>query len=75
MIGQKIKVIKRTAYGLRDNDYFFLKISALIHDLHAMIGEYKVGQLPSRIVWLSKIFWKLSLLILTFRYLLLLYMK
>ena len=27
-INNKIKVIKRMAYGLRDNDYFFLKIRA-----------------------------------------------
>ena len=27
-INNRIKVIKRTAYGFRDNDYFFLKIKA-----------------------------------------------
>ena len=26
----RIKVIKRTAYGLRDNEYFFLKIKAAL---------------------------------------------
>ncbi|WP_165572463.1 transposase, partial [Pectobacterium brasiliense] len=27
-MNNKIKVIKRMAYGYRDNDYFFLKIKA-----------------------------------------------
>jgi len=27
-MNNKIKVIKRVAYGYRDNDYFFLKIKA-----------------------------------------------
>ncbi|MCX9003950.1 transposase, partial [Citrobacter portucalensis] len=28
-MNNKIKVIKRMAYGYRDNDYFFLKIKAV----------------------------------------------
>ena len=30
-INNKIKVIKRMAYGFRDDDYFFLKIRAAFH--------------------------------------------
>jgi len=29
-MNNKIKVIKRRAYGYRDNDYFFLKIKAAL---------------------------------------------
>ena len=30
-MNNKIKVIKRMAYGYRDNDYFFMKIRAAFH--------------------------------------------